>query len=77
MGRVQDVGFVQGLIFAMGGPKAGLLLCPMGVVDDLRRRIEAVRFLLQKELEEGCGGVYIPEALAEEKSGAPREVGRQ
>jgi hypothetical protein len=59
-----------------GGPKAGLLLYSIGVVDELRWRIEAIWVLHYKKLEEGFGEVYIPEALAEENSGAAPGVGR-
>jgi hypothetical protein len=61
----------------MGEPKAGLLLYSIGVVDELRRRIEAIWVLHYKKLEEGVGEVYIPEALVEENSGAAREIGWQ
>ena len=64
-------------VVVMGGPKTGLPFCPGGVEDELRRQVEAVRGLHQKELEEGFGEVYIPEALAGKYPDAAREVGWQ
>jgi len=43
----------------------------------LRRQVEAVRVLHQKELEEGFGEVYIRKALAGENAGVVPEVGWQ
>lgn len=77
--RVQDVDFGQGLIFVRGGKggKDRTTLLPKGVEEELRRQVEVVRVLHQKELEEGFGEVYIPEALARKYPGAARQIGWQ
>jgi len=77
--RVQDVDFGQGLIFVRGGKggKDRTTLLSRGVEDELRRQVEAVRVLHHKELEEGFGEVYIPEALARKYPNADRAIGWQ
>ncbi len=77
--RVQDVDFGQGLIFVRGGKggKDRTTILPKGVEDELRRQVEAVRILHHRELAEGFGEVYIPEALARKYPNATREIGWQ
>ena len=64
--RVQDVDFGQGLIFIRGGKggKDRTTILPKNLQDELQKQVQAVKTLHHKELEEGFGEVYIPEALA-------------
>ena len=77
--RVQDVDFGQGLIFIRGGKggKDRTTILPKNLQDELQRQIQAVKALHHKELEEGFGEVYIPEALARKYPNAGRETGWQ
>jgi integron integrase len=77
--RVQDVDFGQGLIFVRGGKggKDRTTILSKGVADELRRQIEAVRVFHHRELEEGFGEAYIPDALARKYPNAAREIGWQ
>ncbi len=77
--RVQDVDFGQGLIFIRGGKggKDRTTILPKNVQDELRKQVEAVKALHYKDLEEGFGKVYIPEALARKYPNAGRETGWQ
>jgi integron integrase len=77
--RVQDVDFGQGLIFVRGGKggKDRTTILPKNLQDELRRHIEEVRVLHHKDLEEGFGEVYIPEALARKYPNAGRTTGWQ
>ncbi len=63
---VQDVDFSQGLIFIQGGKggKDRTTILSKNLQGEREKQIEAVKFLHHKELEEGFGEVYIPEALA-------------
>ena len=77
--RVQDVDFGQGLIFIRGGKggKDRTTILPKNLHDELQKQIQAVKTLHHKELEEGFGAVYIPEALARKYPNAGRETGWQ
>ena len=77
--RVQDVDFGQGLIFVRGGKggKDRVTILPGNLQEELRKQIEAVKVLHHKDLEEGFGVVYIPEALARKYPNAGRETGWQ
>jgi integron integrase len=77
--RVQDVDFGQGLIFIRGGKggKDRTTILPKNLQDELQKQIQAVKTLHHKELEEGFGEVYIPEALARKYPNAGRETGWQ
>jgi integron integrase len=77
--RIQDVDFGQGLIFVRGGKggKDRTTLLSKNLQDELLNQIAAVKTLHQKDLEEGFGEVYIPEALAGKYPNAARESGWQ
>ncbi len=63
--RVQDIDFGQNLIFVRGGKggKDRTTILPRNLHDEMLKQIAAVKSLHHKELEEGFGEVYIPEAL--------------
>jgi integron integrase len=77
--RVQDVDFGQGLLFVRGGKggKDRTTVLPANIQEELRRQIEAVKGLHHRDLEEGHGLVYIPEALVRKYPNAEREFGWQ
>jgi len=77
--RIQDIDFGQGLIFIRGGKggKDRTTILPMNLQEELRKQVEAVKALHHKELEEGFGAVYLPEALARKYLNAERETGWQ
>jgi integron integrase len=74
--RVQDMDFGQGLIFVRGckGGKDRTTILPKNLQDKLERQVQAVKSLHHKDLEEGFGEVYIPEALARKYPNAGRET---
>ncbi|MFH1079275.1 MAG: integron integrase [Pseudomonadota bacterium] len=77
--RVQDIDFGQNLIFVRGGKggKDRTTLLPQNLHTEMRKQIEAVKSLHHKDLEEGFGEVYIPEALARKYPNASRATGWQ
>jgi integron integrase len=77
--RVQDIDFGQNLIFIRGGKggKDRTTILPQNLHDELQSQINAVKSLHHKDLEEGFGEVYIPEALARKYRNASKETGWQ
>jgi len=77
--RVQDIDFGQNLIFIRGGKggKDRTTILPKNLRDELQRQVEAVKTLHHKDLEEGFGEVYIPEALARKYPRAGKETSWQ
>ena len=77
--RVKDLDFGQGLISIRGGKggKDRTTILPKNVQDELLKQVQAVKALHYKDLEEGFGEVYIPEALARKYPNAGREIGWQ
>lgn len=77
--RVQDVDFGQDLIFVRGGKggKDRTTILPGNLREELHRHMEAVKALHHRDLEAGCGEVYVPEALARKYRHASRETGWQ
>ncbi|HPG53403.1 MAG: integron integrase [Smithellaceae bacterium] len=77
--RVQDVDFGQNLIFVRGGKggKDRTTVLPKNLRDEMLRQVAAVKTLHHKDLEEGFGEVYIPNALAKKYPHASRSTGWQ
>jgi integron integrase len=77
--RIQDVDFGQNLIVVRGGKggKDRTTLLPRNLREALQAQLEAVKALHHQDLEEGCGAVYLPEALARTSPKALRETGWQ
>jgi integron integrase len=77
--RVADIDFGQNLIFVRGGKggKDRTAILPKNLHDELQRQIAAVKTLHHKDLEEGFGEVYIPEALARKYPKASTETSWQ
>jgi len=77
--RVQDIDFGQNLIFVRGGKggKDRTTVLSKNIRDEMLKQIAAVKTLHHKDLEEGFGDVYIPEALARKYPKASRATGWQ
>ena len=77
--RVQDVDFGQGRVFVRGGKggKDRTVVLPEAVRPLLADHVNRVVALHEKDVREGFGEVYIPEALARKYPNACREVGWQ
>lgn len=77
--RVKDVDFGQGRVF-LRNTKSGKdrsVMLPKAVFPALKTQIDAVLKLHAKDLEEGFGEVYLPEALSRKYKNAAREPGWQ
>ncbi len=73
--RIQDFDFGQGLIYirdAKGG-KDRVVILPKTVQVDLEFRLENVKKIYDEDLLQGCGNVYIPDALARKYPNACKE----
>ena len=77
--RVQDIDFGQNLIFVRGGKggKDRTTVLSKNIRDEMLKQIAAAKTLHHKDLEEGFGDVYIPEALARKYPKASRATGWQ
>jgi len=75
--RVQDVDFGKGRVFVRGGKggKDRTVVLPESLRDALAKHIDRVEGLHEKDIKEGFGEVYIPEALARKYPNACREIG--
>jgi site-specific recombinase XerD len=64
--RIQDLDFGQGQLFVRGGKggKDRVTFLPCMVNDELHQHIERVKELHRRDLTEGFGEVYLPNALA-------------
>ncbi len=77
--RIQDIDYDQDLLFIRSGKgdKDRVTLLPESVKDDLRAHIERVRELHVRDLQEGYGEVYLPNALGKKYKNAGQEWGWQ
>jgi integron integrase len=73
--RVKDVDFARGRIVVRGGKgdKDRETVLPETLKLELRRHLERVKLLHEKDLAEGFGAVYLPQALARKYLNAERE----
>jgi integron integrase len=73
--RVKDLDFERSLIYvrAAKGNKDRATLFPKSIQPELRRQVEKVQRLHDKDLAQGFGGVYLPEALTRKYPGAAQE----
>jgi len=74
--RIQDVDFGHNNIFIRGGKggKDRTTILPKNIREELKTHIERVTSLHHKDLEEGFGKVYLPEALARKFKNAENET---
>ncbi len=77
--RVKDVDFEQNQITIRSGKgnKDRVTVLPKAAKNPLRDHLENVRHIHQKDLNEGCGEVYLPHALARKYPKAPTQWGWQ
>ncbi len=74
--RIQDVDFGQNLIYIRGGKggKDRTTILPDNICVELRIHIEKVTALHHKDLEQGYGEVYMPQALERKYPNASKET---
>jgi len=77
--RVKDVEFERREIVIRDGKggKDRITMLPDRLVAPLRAHLDRVRALHERDLEEGFGAVYLPDALAEKVKAAPKAWGWQ
>ena len=75
--RVKDIdfGYRQILVRDGKGGKDRVTMLPASVIDRLRRHLERVRALHERDLIEGYGDVELPDAIARKYPRAPYEWG--
>ena len=73
--RVQDIDFeyLQIIIRDGKGKKDRVVPLPGRLIEPLKKHLGHVRDLFQKDLDEGLGAVYLPQALARKYPNAERE----
>ena len=77
--RVKDVEFERREIVIRDGKggKDRITMLPERLAEPLRAHLDKVRALHERDLEEGLGEVYLPDALAAKCKAAPRAWGWQ
>ncbi len=76
--RIKDVDFDRKRIHVRGkGGKQRSTILADPVIPILQEHIQRVKDLHHRDLEEGYGEVYVPEALARKYRAAPKETGWQ
>jgi len=72
--RVKDIDLDQKLIYVLGkGDKNRTTLLPEATHEDIKEQMTRVNAFHKKDLENGHGEVYLPEALARKFRGAAKE----
>ncbi|MBN2424040.1 MAG: integron integrase [Calditrichaceae bacterium] len=73
--RVQDVDFNDKIIMVRSGKgdKDRVTMLPENITEPLIKYLEKVKNLHQRDLKQGYGGVYLPEALSKKYSNASKE----
>jgi integron integrase len=73
--RVKDLDFDHRAILVRRGKgaKDRVVTLPDGLIEPLKRHLQHVRMLHDKDLADGFGAVYLPYALARKYPNAPRE----
>lgn len=77
--RVKDIDFGSNNIFVRGGKgnKDRTTMLPQGLIPELKRQVQRVALLHQRDLLDGCGAVYLPDALERKYPNAARELAWQ
>src|SRR5262249_6273587 len=77
--RVKDIVFERAEIVVREGKggKDRLTMLPAAAAEPLRRQLERVRALHERDLAGGVGGVYLPDALEGKEPDGAREVAWQ
>ncbi len=73
--RIADVDFdyQQIVVRNAKGGKDRVVPLPRRLIDPLREHLVTVKALFEEDLEKGCAGVYLPNALARKYPNAPRQ----
>jgi integron integrase len=73
--RVKDIDFEyrQLIVRDAKGQKDRRTMLPQSLIEPLQKQLEKARALHRKDLEEGFGAVYLPEALARKYPNASKE----
>lgn len=73
--RVLDVDFDRNLVYIRGakGGKDRTVNLPVNVKEELKKHISMVKDLHDRDIIDGCGEVYIPEALSRKYPNAAKE----
>jgi integron integrase len=74
--RIQDVDFGQNLIYIRGGKggKDRTTILPDNIQEELKMQIDKASAIHHKDLEEGYGEVYMPDALERKYPNALKET---
>jgi integron integrase len=72
-----DFGYNQIVVRDGKGNKDRITMLPLSVKEPLKRHLERVKSLHERDLAEGFGRVYLPNALAKKYPNADREWGWQ
>jgi len=77
--RVKDLDFEHMAITVRSGKggKDRIVTLPEPSIEPLKRQLQAVRNLHEKDLQDGFGAVWLPYALARKYPGAPKSWGWQ
>ena len=77
--RVQDLDFSRKLLYIRGakGGKDRTTLFPKSIHVEMQQQVEKVKTLHQKDLADGYGEVYLPQALGRKYTHAAKELGWQ
>jgi integron integrase len=77
--RVKDIQFSSGTIYVRDGKgaKDRIVMLPKSCVDDLKKQIEFVKAQHEKDLAQGYGEVWMPNALAIKYPNASKQIGWQ
>jgi integron integrase len=73
--RVRDFNFDAGVLTVHGkGKKDRTVPLPESINDELQRQLQRVKVLHEKDLAEGCDGVFLDDAVERKFPKAPREL---
>lgn len=73
--RIKDIDFDRGRLHVLGkGDKWRSTILSGSIMPELRNHIERVKALHHRDLEEGVGEVYIPDALGRKYKNAAKET---
>ena len=77
--RVKDIDFERGQVVIREGKgaKDRATMLPESLIEDLKDHLAKVRIIHDSDLADGCGEVYLPNALEKKYPNAPREWGWQ
>ena len=77
--RIKDIDFSSKNIIVRGGKgnKDRSTILPDKIISNLREQVESVEYLHKKDIQDGYGEVFLPDALARKYPSAARETAWQ